>query len=141
MTESPTPFAYLGKYALILVGGIAALMVANAVMLGTIGVPVPSGAATIIPPMIAALVVGQTWGKDAGALPDSRAAWRFAAMAAGVFLAVQLPLTLFGLSAVGPAGQGVFTFAAILLLVTTAIVLLANRWFVSVGAKGAIKQR
>lgn len=141
MTDTPVRTPYLGKYALVLLGGIAALMVANAVMLGTVGVPVPSGAATIIPPMIAALVCGQAWGRDTGALPDNRAAWRFAAAAAAIFLAVQIPLTVLGLASVGPAAEGALGFALVLLAVTTGIVALSNRWFVTIGAKGVIKAR
>lgn len=141
MTDTPARTPYLGKYALILIAGVAALMVANAVLLGTVGVPVPSGAATILPPMIAALVAGQTWGKDRGAVPDNAEAWRFAIVAGLIFLAVQVPLTLLGLAAVGPAAQGAMGFAAVILLVTTGIVILANRWFVSVGAKSTTKQR
>lgn len=141
MTDTPTRTPYLGKYALILLGGIAALMVANAVMLGTVGVPVPSGAATIIPPMIAALVCGQAWGRDTGALPESGAAWRFAIAAAAIFLAVQIPVTLFGLTAIGQIGAEHIGLTLGLIGVTTLIVGLTNRWFVTVGAKGVIKQR
>lgn len=141
MTDTPARTPYLGKYTLVLIAGVVALMVANAVLLATLGIPVPSGAATIIPPMIAAMVVGQTWGKERGEAPANRPAWRFAVVGGLIFLAVQLPLTFLGLAAAGPAGQGAIGLVAGLLAVTTAIVILANRWFVSVGAKGVLKQR
>ncbi|SDZ38023.1 hypothetical protein SAMN05444004_11263 [Jannaschia faecimaris] len=141
MSDTAPRTPYLGRYTLILIGGIVALMVMNAVLLGVLGVPIPAGAATIIPPMIAALVAGQTWGKERGVVPENGPAWRFAIVAALIFAVVQIPLTMIGLASMGAAGQASLGFVAGLIAVTTVIVVLSNRWFVVVGAKGAVKQR
>lgn len=141
MSDAPRLQTFLGRYALILVGLMIALAVLNAVVSRFFGTGLPSGGTAIVPPMVAALAVGQMWAKGTGEMPESGAAWRFAGIGAIIYVVLQLGLVLFGLAAVGALGGEAMTIALMILAVLGVVVFFANRMFLSFGAKGILKRR
>ncbi len=142
VTETPEPpVPYLGRYTMILVAGVAGLIVLNIVLGILAQVSLPAGAAAVIPPMIAGLVTGQTWGRERGALPEGAPAWRLSVFGALIYAGLQLLLALGGLAATGAAGPTAVGISLGIVLVVSVIVVFINRWFLTVGAKGILKQR
>ena len=139
MTEGPTPRTpYLGRFTLALLIVFAIVVVLRIVMAQVFGYVLSPGATAIVPAIGAALHVGQVWGRDLGAVPPTRAMWRFAVVGALINLAVRLPFALLAL--VGAAGGG--SAVGIVLGMELALALVAVlviRFMLATGAKGEVK--
>lgn len=136
MTETPR-VPYLGRYLTVLTAVIVGFAVLGWALLRFAGFAVPGGAVAIVPPMVAALHVGQTWGRERGEMPDNRTAWRWALVASLVFLALQLLLLPLVLTTVA-VSPGILKLMALLIGGTTIMSVLVHRFFLTIGAKGTI---
>jgi hypothetical protein len=132
--DVPDGTAYLGRYLAVLVAVVMALAVLGWLLASFAQVYVPPGAAAVIPPMVAALHVGQHWGRDRGAVPSGRAAWRWAGVAGLVYLALILVL----IAPVAAAASSILGLAAVLVAGATAMAVIVNRVFLSIGARSAV---
>ncbi|QPH53876.1 ABZJ_00895 family protein [Pontivivens ytuae] len=142
MTDEPrTP--YLGYYLAILVAAIIGMAVLIFVVQWLTGVNIGGGATAIVPPMAAAMLVGQRWAKQRGATPTSKEAWRFAFVAGLVFFALQILLALMVAASgvLGPVNQGFIGLMVGLVIAYTAVAILMHRWFVMMGARSALKAK
>ncbi|WP_371154201.1 ABZJ_00895 family protein [Jannaschia sp. 2305UL9-9] len=136
MTDTPRA-PYLGRYLVVLILVMIGFAVLGWGLLRFAGIAIPGGAVAIVPPMVAALHVGQTWGRERGEIPDNRTAWRWSLIAGLVFLALQLvtlPLVLATLT----LSPDVIQLFVILIGGTTIMSVLVHRFFLTIGAKGAI---
>ncbi|UWQ16170.1 ABZJ_00895 family protein [Jannaschia sp. M317] len=137
MSDTPrTP--YLGRYLIAVLALTIGFMVFVNLVARLTGILLPGGAVAILPPMIAALHVGQVWGKERGAVPESAVAWRWAAVAGLVFLAVQLLLMPVMLAGAGAITGQMMGLIAGLVAGTTIMAVLVHRLFLVMGAKGAV---
>ncbi len=142
MTDRPrTPF--LGYYLATLVAAIVGMAVLVFVIQLLTGANIGSGATAIVPPMAAAMLVGQRWAKRRGAAPTSREAWRFALVAGVAFLALQILLVLMVAASgvLGPIGQGAVGLMVGIVLAYTAVAIVMHRWFVMMGARSVLKAK
>jgi hypothetical protein len=138
MSTTPrTP--YLGTYLVLFIITALGVIAAVAAIQAATGYNIGNGGTSIMPPMIAALITGQRWGKAAGVVPDNRAAWRFALVTAIATVALQILVAMAVLAAAGEAGMGMGPMIVGVLVFYTLIVIGVNRWFVTFGAKSALK--
>ncbi|MCK0166959.1 ABZJ_00895 family protein [Jannaschia sp. S6380] len=139
-----TPF--LGHYLLVLILAMVGLMALDVAMGSLLAFDLPPGAVAIIPPMLAALLTGNRWANKIGVAPEARAAWRLALVGGALYGAIQLGIGFFGLAtysaAVGePAGMQAMVIILAFSLVLAIVAGLVNRWFIGMGARGALKGR
>ncbi|QIK41275.1 ABZJ_00895 family protein [Pontivivens nitratireducens] len=139
MSTTPrTP--YLGTYMIwLLVGVIGCIVVLNALSL-IFGVAVGGGAMAAIPPMLAAMKVGEKWARERGVVPPADQAWRWSIVAAIAALAFEILATLLYLASMG--GPVTWSLAAILamgLALFTIVVIFINRYFLVLYAKRVLK--
>ena len=134
--------AALRHYVTILVVSWAAMLAAGILLGRYAGVSLPAGAVAILPPMIAAMVAGRRIGGETGIVPEGPAAWRFAGFGALIYLALQVLLAAMTYAALLRAGGGPpaagLAFLLAMLCVVTAIAVLVNRLFLSVGARSVV---
>ncbi|GIT95583.1 hypothetical protein JANAI62_22060 [Jannaschia pagri] len=134
--DSPrTP--YLGRYLAVSAAVMVGIGAVNISLRIFTGYSLPSGAASIIPPMIAALHVGQVWGRDRGSVPDNRTAWRWAGVAGLVYLALQMLIVPVVIARANHTPEIIALVAVIIAGVTLAAIVI-NRLFLTMGAKGAV---
>lgn len=139
MSTTPrTP--YLGTYMIwLLVGVIGCIVVLNVLSL-IFGVAVGGGAMAAIPPMLAAMKVGEKWARERGVVPPSDQAWRWSIVAAIAALSFEILATLLYLASMG--GPVTWSLAAILamgLALFTVVVIFINRYFLVLYAKRVLK--
>ncbi|MGB3406384.1 MAG: ABZJ_00895 family protein [Jannaschia sp.] len=136
MAQTPrTP--YLGRYLVAMIGVTIGLTVLRIALIQVAGIALPGGALAIIPPMAGALYAGQAWGRERREVPANAIAWRWALVAGIVYLAVQLlilPLSLTG----AQITTSLLTTLAAIIAVTAIVAVFVHRFFLTIGAKGAI---
>lgn len=129
---------YARLYVLIFVL-VAALLFA----LGFVfGLRAPGGLTSILPALIAAMLVGSRYVQDAGVMPEKSDAWRAALWMTGCVVVVHLLIGM-GLIVFSEARVLFSGWPPLMLFVLMAVglglVLFANRWSVMFGAKSAHK--
>ena len=140
MTRSDRPRTpYLGSYILIYVGTILAVIVTVMLVRAIFAVDIGNAGTAILPPIAAALLVGQRWARAAGAVPPSPEIWRFAIVAAVAAFALMVLAALASLAALGPDAGDLAPYVGGIVLLFTALTVLLNRWFVMLGARMALR--
>lgn len=130
---------YLGRYILYLLGGIALMAVANAALRAVFDFGGTSGASTVLPPMIAAMLVGQKWAKDTGAAPEMGRVWRLSLAGAIFHVLLQAVLGVIVFSAMPSVdGLGIGILFGVVAIVGV-MTIFVNRWFIGMGAKNHLK--
>ena len=132
----------LRYYTLVYAGVAGAIAALLWVLDAVVGLSMPGTATSIVAPMVAALMTGQRWAARHGSVPASGTAWRFAAKAAAIVLAVNVAIGL-GLLSLTPGGLPVdpsllALLAAICLMLGMAVVAV-NRFFVTYGASSQLR--
>ncbi len=135
-TRAGTP--YLGRFALVVFGAMVAVIAVRIVVAQVFAYALPLGATATIPPMAAALHVGQVWSKALGAVPAPREMWRFAGFGALIYLALRLPLSLLALVGMGSGGTAMGLAVVLELFVALASLLLI-RFLLANAARGQVK--
>ncbi len=130
---------YLGRYIVCLLGGIVLMAVVNVVLRSVLDLGSASGASTVIPPMLAAMLVGRKWAEDTGKLPDTGHVWRLSLMGAAFYGVLQLLLGLVVLFSVASLDGLGFGILLALVAFVGGITILVNRWFIGMGAKNHLK--
>lgn len=135
----------LGRYAVTYVLCVLALMALAAVLDIAAGIELPSGLSTVLPVLVAALLEGQRHARLTGEEISKSDAWKFARQTTLLVVGINLlfiaifvlvvPDFLAVFAIIGPVG------ALILATILLVIVLLTNRFFVSKGASGELKNR
>lgn len=139
MTDQPrTPF--LGTYILVWIGSAVAIGLLTGILATATGIDLRNGGMAVLPPLFAAVFAGRRWGQSLGAVPDGRAAWRFAAVAAVAAFAIQILLLLLLLAGTGSVGGSELGIIIGVMLFITLVTLLINRWFVIVGARDGARR-
>jgi hypothetical protein len=131
---------YVGVYFLI----VAVMVLFTWIVVAVFDSRVPTGLASFLPPMIAALVEGQRFAMDHGTAPPKGRIWRAALRMTGVVLVINL--FFFGgfllfqpewMDMVQSHTLFVLMFGGALLL----LVLLVNRFFYGLGIKSYLKSK
>ncbi|TFL16826.1 ABZJ_00895 family protein [Jannaschia formosa] len=134
-SEAPSgDLPFLGRYLGVLLLALVA-MVAAGWALAMAGIALPFGAAAILPPIAAALHCGQHWGRVRGTVPGGRVAWRWALVAALVYLALLIVLAV---PFVLPALATIMPFVLMILGGTVLMTILINRFFLVIGARSGV---
>lgn len=127
---------YAGVYVAAMLGLAALTWALQALM----GFRLPTGLSTALPPMLAAMMEGQALARGSRALISGAAAWREAAKMTLVVALINA-LVLFALLGLMPElaeTRAVVIIGGIFLLLL-AVVLLVNRFFLTLGAKSQLK--
>ncbi|GGB26120.1 ABZJ_00895 family protein [Allosediminivita pacifica] len=128
------------RYGALYFAAMVVLAGVSVMMTRVLGFGFPSGAASIIPPMAAALFEGQQAGR-AGARPSGRALWAVAFAMTGVAVLINGAIAAIFLSMaetralLSQVPLRYFTGIAALLI---AAVLLVNRFFFGIGLKSGL---
>ncbi len=129
---------YAGVYCAVLFGLAALSFLLGALL----NLSVPSGLSIALPPMIAALREGRDYTRKTGAVIEKGPAWRVAFAMTGVVAVINV-LFFIGLSFIPELREVMQVVSvAILLVVFVAllgVVLLANRYFLLLGMRKALK--
>lgn len=141
MSDRPrTP--YLGTYLIWLLVGIIGCAALLALMRVAFGFELSAGAIAAIPPMMAAMLVGEKWAKERGVLPTSTEAWRWSVVAAIAFLSIQILIVMMFLAAAGgPITTSTATITGMALVLFTVVVIFINRYFLVLYAKRNLKAK
>ncbi len=128
------------RYGAIYFAAMVVLAGLSVMLTRVLGVGFPSGAASIIPPMAAALFEGQQTGR-AGARLSGRALWAVALAFTGVAVGINAAIAALFLTMaesrtlLAQVPLGYFTGVAALVI---AAVLLVNRFFFGIGLKSGL---
>lgn len=103
----------------------------------------PTGVATILPPIIAAMAEGQRIARETGKQLESNVKWRAAAAMTGLVIMLNAALLLLMLAI--PAMRAMLTqippaLLGIVTLVLVALIFFANRYFLGQGLKNELKK-
>ena len=134
---------WFGRYFGVMFLTWGALVVAGILLGRFAGVNLPGGGVAVIPPMIAGLHIGQKWAEASGDMPPSGPAWQLSAIGGGVYALAQAALFIgvsASLSRVGGAGPALPATLA-LLAVLGLIAIPVSRFFMTLGARGVLRQR
>lgn len=127
------------RYIPVLVATWIALLVSGFLLESHTGVSVPAGTVAILPPILAALVAGQTVGQATGPGPTGRAAWGFAVLGAMVCFGFLMFVAAITLASSTPGGETAdptrLAGIASILALFSAFAVLLNRLFLSHGAR------
>ncbi|WP_238366812.1 ABZJ_00895 family protein [Mesobacterium pallidum] len=130
------------RYGLTYILAVAGLTLVSILMIRYLGIDFPSGAASVIPPMAAALLEGQRIGRSVTEMPANGVLWQAAGKATALVAVLNLVLLyavsfLPGIGAVlAQIPPGLLTLIAAVLLV---VVLWINWWFLRLGIKNELK--
>ncbi|MGH1415984.1 MAG: ABZJ_00895 family protein [Pelagimonas sp.] len=131
------------RYTVIYVLAITGLMAISFALQVFTNIEMPTGVSTVLPVMMAAMLEGQRYARETKQPIEPNDAWKAALAATGVVIVVSILLVaVFFVFVPGFAGL----FAAlgsvgllIVLTISLVIVLLANRFALTMGAKNELK--
>jgi len=142
------------RYAWVHVATALGLGVAAWALRQFAGINISSAGLGVLPPLVAAMEVGDAHARVSGRLPESGPAWRFAFIAMLISFGLSVVFTLLaGLAlpeqvaamkqevamALGTKGSILASIAAFLLAFFLVVTLLVNRYFLTFGAKIRLK--
>ncbi|SFJ60313.1 ABZJ_00895 family protein [Jannaschia pohangensis] len=135
---------WIGRYALTLVLTWGGLMVVGVLLSRFAGISLPGGAVAILPPIAAAMVTGQAWARQTGALPPNGPAWKLACVGALLYFMMQIVVAGGAFASLSRVTEGVVTpdrlFITFGLLAVLCVVSAGvGRLFLTFGAKSALK--
>ncbi len=133
----------LTRYTVIYVLAIAILMAISIALETFTSIEMPTGVSTVLPVMMAAMLEGQRHARETKQPLESSDAWKSALAATGIVIVVSI-LLVAAFFVLVPGFAGLFAALGsvalvILVAISLIVVLLTNRFALTMGAKNELK--